>query len=69
MAGLKMRKAQSSGVKCIMAALGHRRADKYLFANQKEYRCISYRKLWIASRTDEAFEYWLRQRGIFQFDG
>ena len=59
------RKANSGGVKCITAALGHRRSDKYLFANKQEYRCVSYRDLWLGSRTSEAFENWLRGRGIF----
>ena len=59
-----MRKASKAGVKCITAALGHWRNDKYLYANKKEYRCISYRNLWRASRTTETFEAWLRSRGI-----
>ena len=59
-----MRKASKAGVKCITAALGHWRNDKYLFANKKEYRCVSYRNLWRASRTKETFEAWLQSRGI-----
>lgn len=57
-------KANSGGVKCIGAAMGHRRADKYLFANKQEYRCVSYRDLWLGSRTSETFESWLRAKGI-----
>jgi hypothetical protein len=53
------------GVKCITAALRHRRGDKYLFANQQEYRGTSYRVLWRASRTGLSFEEWLKERGIF----
>jgi len=58
------RKGNSGGVKCIMAALGHRRSDKYLYANKQEYRCVSYRDLWLGSRTSETFETWLRTKGV-----
>lgn len=57
-------KSASTGVKCITAALGHRRGDKYLFANQQEYRGKSYRTLWLASRSTEPFDTWLRERGL-----
>lgn len=61
---MKSRKPAQAGVKCITAALGHRRADKYLFANAQEYRGKSYRVLWMASRTNDNFETWLKKRGV-----
>ena len=61
---MKSRKPSHSGVKCITAALGHRRADKYLFANAQEYRGKSYRALWMASRTSDSFETWLKKSGV-----
>jgi hypothetical protein len=61
---MKSRKPVASGVKCISAALGHRRADKYLFANPQEYRGKSYRALWMASRTSDSFETWLTKIGV-----
>jgi len=54
----------SGGVKCITAALGHRRGDKYLFANEQEHQCKSYRSLWLASRSPEPFAAWLKTRGL-----
>lgn len=58
------RKPVQSGVKVITAALGHRRADKYLFANSREYRGKSYRSLWMASRSSDSFETWLKKIGV-----
>lgn len=61
---MNFKKQAQAGVKCITAALGHRRADKYLFANAQQYRGKSYRMLWIASRTSDSFEVWLKKNGI-----
>lgn len=61
---MKSRKPVQTGVRCITAALGHRRADKYLFANPQEYNGKSYRMLWIASRTNDSFEAWLKKNGV-----
>ena len=61
---MKSQKPVASGVKCITAALGYRRADKYLFANSQEYRGKSYRALWMASRTSDSFEAWLAKIGV-----
>lgn len=61
---MKSRKPAQSGVKCITAALGHRRADKYLFANAQEFRGKSYRVLWMASRSGDSFETWLKKTGV-----
>lgn len=58
------RKHKSGGVKMITAAMNHRRSDKYLFANAKEYRCVSYRTLWHASGMRQSFEAWLSSNGI-----
>jgi len=64
MANIGNRRSSNHGVKCITAALGHRRADSYLFANQQHYRGKSYRVLWFASRSNMTFEAWLRENGI-----
>jgi hypothetical protein len=61
---MKPRKSVQAGVKCITAALGHRRADKYLFANAEEYNGKSYRILWMASRTSDSFDAWLKKNGL-----
>jgi hypothetical protein len=61
---MKSRKPVQTGVKCITAALGHRRADKYLFANVQEYNGKSYRMLWLASRTTESVQTWLKKNGV-----
>ena len=47
-----------------MNALGHRRGDKYLFANQKTQRGLSYRSLWQASGSRKPFELWLQEKGL-----
>jgi hypothetical protein len=57
-------KKKSGGIKVLKGALGHRRADKYLFANKKNYRGKSYRDLWRASGRNDTFENWLRSEGI-----
>jgi hypothetical protein len=61
---MKSRNPAQSCIKCITAALGHRRADKYLFANAQEYQGKSYRMLWMASRTSDTFETWLKKKGV-----
>lgn len=53
-----------AGVKCIKAALHHRRGDKYLFANKKEFRGKSYRQVWWATACGIPFEQWLKQQGV-----
>lgn len=61
---MQSRKQAQAGVKCIMAALGHRRTDKYLFANAQQYQGKSYRMLWMASRSSDSFEVWLKKNGV-----
>ena len=51
-------------MKCINAAMNHRRGDKYLFANAREYKVRSYRDLWRYSGVNEPFEVWLEKRNI-----
>jgi hypothetical protein len=57
-------KKKAGGIKFLKGALGHRRADKYLFANKENYRGISYRDRWQASGRKETFENWLKSVGI-----
>jgi hypothetical protein len=64
MAGYGKRNGPARGIKFITAAMGHRRGDKYLFANRQDYRCTSYRALWIASRSQDSFEVWLKNKGV-----
>jgi hypothetical protein len=64
MAISRRRNSSSRGIKFITAALGHRRGDKYLFANKQEYIGKSYRALWLQSRSTETFETWLKIKGI-----
>ncbi len=61
---LAQKKKSVGGIKFFKGALGHRRADKYLFANKENYRGISYRDLWRASGRDDTFENWLKSEGI-----
>lgn len=61
---MKSRKPVQSGVRCITAALSHKRADKYLFASAQECNEKSYRTLWIASRTSDSFEVWQKRNGV-----
>ena len=51
-------------IKCVNAAMNHRRGDKYLFANPREFACKSYRQIWRASGTQETFETWLQKKNI-----
>ena len=64
MAVIGKRQGHNRGVKCIMSAIGHRRGDKYLFANQKRYHVKSYRAMWLVSRTKDDFEVWLAKQGL-----
>jgi len=61
---LAQKKNSVGGIKFVKGALGHRRADKYLFANKENYRGKSYRALWQASGSNDNFENWLKSKGI-----
>lgn len=41
------------------SAMGHRRGDKYMFANNRKFYCISYRREWMFSYSLYDFETWL----------
>jgi hypothetical protein len=61
---LAQKKNGVGGIKFVKGALGHRRGDKYLFANKEKYRGKSYRNLWEASGSNDTFENWLKSEGI-----